>query len=106
MFFMDEGVMGVKKEKSNSTFGANKEKRCETMKIKERTGAKKLRVKYIEGAETRKTTICANSLQILASAKAGLTLDNTSRASLIAIFIQSLSFPEIQIGNLFIFLCV
>ena len=68
--------------------------------------APSVRVKYIEGAETRKTTICANSLQILASAKAGLTLDNTSRASLIVIFIQSLSFPEIQIGNLFIFLCV
>ena len=99
MFFMDEGVMGVKKERSNSTFGATKEKRCETMKKIERTGAKKLRMKYIEGAETRKTTICANSLQILASAKAGLTLDNTSRASLIVIFIQSLSFPEIQIGK-------
>ena len=69
------------------------------MKIKERIGAKKLRVKYIEGAETRRTTICANNLQILASAKAGLTLDNTSRASLIVIFIQSLSFPEIQIGK-------
>ena len=60
-------------------------------------GAKKLRIKYIEGAETRKTTICANSLQILASAKAGLTLDNTSQTSLIVIFIQNLSFPEIRI---------
>ena len=60
-------------------------------------GAEKLRIKYIEGAETRKTTICANSLQILAFAKAGLTLDNTSRASLIVIFIQNSFFPEIQI---------
>ena len=67
------------------------------MKIKERKGVKKFRIRYIEGAKTKKTAICANSLQILASAKAGLTLDNTSRASLIVIFIQNLSFPEIQI---------
>ena len=91
-----------------------KKKRCEKNEDKREIKCEKVEeIKYIEGAETRKTTICVNSLQILASAKAGLTLDNTSRANLIVLFIQSLFCPEIQIRkeawigpeNLYLLVC-